>query len=299
MDKESLKKLLENDYTKEDVLKILKGLEEKRNVSLRVNTIKSSIEEIKQILTQEEVLFETVFWYKDAFIILNKDEKFFLNLDIYKEGKIYLQSLSSMLPVLILEPKACENILDMTAAPGSKTTQMASLTNNQANITAIEKNKIRCERLKYNLDKLGAKRVSVLNEDARYINESFSFDKILLDAPCSGTGTLYIKNRMIIEEFDNELLKRVLSVQEALLRKALKILKPGQDMIYSTCSILKRENEDMIMQVIKDFKVEVVPIDETQFKAVPRLPSKIKGAMVVRPDKYYEGFFLIHLKKLG
>lgn len=84
-------------------------------------------------------------------------EKEIKNLPIYEEGKIYLQSLSSMLPPIILEPKEGADILDMAAAPGGKTTQIAALTNNKANITACEKNKIRTERLKYNLEKQGAK----------------------------------------------------------------------------------------------------------------------------------------------
>ena len=87
-----------------------------------------------------------------------------------------------MIPVLILNPNLNDHILDMTAAPGSKTTQIASLTNNMATITACEKNKIRKERLIYNLNIQGAKRVTVLNEDSRNIDDYFRFNKILLDA---------------------------------------------------------------------------------------------------------------------
>ena len=90
-----------------------------------------------------------------------------------------------MLPPIILEPKENTDILDMAAAPGGKTTQLAALTQNKAHITACEMNKIRCERLKYNIEKQGATSVYIMQEDSRKINDFFSFDQILLDAPCS------------------------------------------------------------------------------------------------------------------
>ena len=114
-----------------------------------------------------------------------------------------------MLPPIILEPKEGENILDMAAAPGGKTTQMAALTNNKAFITAVEKNKIRAERLKYNLQKQGVGCVNVMLEDARKLSDFFSFDKILLDAPCSGSGTMSIFDK----NFNEELIKRSSKIQ--------------------------------------------------------------------------------------
>ena len=105
-----------------------------------------------------------------------------------------MQSLSSMLPPIILNPKEKENILDMAAAPGSKTTQIASITNNNSYITACEINNIRAERLKYNIEKQGVNCAFVMVKDARKLDDFFSFDKILLDAPCSGSGTISLKN---------------------------------------------------------------------------------------------------------
>ena len=233
-----LYKKLVNQYGENLALKIVEGYSKKRPVTLRVNTIKSSCEEVIEELQKAQIEFEQLEWYKDAIIIKEKSEQDIRNLKIYEEGKIYLQSLSSMLPVLVLDPKEDENILDMAAAPGGKTTQMTAYSDNKAFITACEKNKVRAERLKYNLDKQGAKRVNVMNEDARKLSEYFSFDKILLDAPCSGSGTknVYSKN------FTEELIKRSAKTQGELLKKALKILKVGKEMVYSTCSILKEEN---------------------------------------------------------
>ena len=297
MEIENLKKLLEQDYGVSETEEIVEGLRVKRYVTLRVNTLKTSKDEVIRELKKNNVLFQEVSWYSDALVILNVWEDFIRNLDIYKRGEIYLQSLSSMIPALIVNPKEGENILDMTAAPGGKTTQMAALGNNKVMITAVEKNKIRWERLKYNIAKLGAKKISVLNEDARNLNENFIFDKILLDAPCSGSGTIKIEDGSCINEFSLELVERSVKIQEILLRKALNIIKNNQILVYATCSILKREDEDIILKCMKEFNLEVVPIDEERFLDIPKLSSKIKGAMVVKPNRYYEGFFVICLRK--
>ena len=167
---------LNKDYSQEEVIRILEGYKTKRILSFRVNTIKTTAEEIEQELIKNEIKYERVKWSKDAFIVLNKKENEIQEMDIYKNGKIYLQSLSSMLPPIVLNPMPKNDILDMAAAPGGKTTQIAALSNNEANITACEINKIRAERLRYNLDKQGASSVFVMLEDARNIDNFFSFD---------------------------------------------------------------------------------------------------------------------------
>jgi 16S rRNA C967 or C1407 C5-methylase (RsmB/RsmF family) len=182
---EFLINMLNEQYGEEIAKRIIEGYNVKRPVTLRVNTLKSSIEEIENKLKENDIEFEKVAWSKEAFIIKNAREKEIQNLQIYEDGKIYLQSLSSMLPPIILEPKENCDILDMAAAPGGKTTQIAVLTQNNAHITACEMNKIRLERLKYNVEKQGANSVYIMQEDSRKINDLFSFDQILLDAPCS------------------------------------------------------------------------------------------------------------------
>ena len=162
--------------------------------------------------------FKEVSWYKDAFILSNVKEEQIQKLEIYEQGKIYLQNLSSMLPPIFLNPKAKENILDMAAAPGGKTTQIAALSQNQSFLTACERNKIRVEKLKYNLQKQGVNSVNVMIEDARNLSDFFSFDKILLDAPCSGSGT----ENVLKPNFTEELIKKTQKIQEKLLNKALR-----------------------------------------------------------------------------
>lgn len=292
-----LEDMLEKQYGIEIAQKIIEGYLAKRKTTLRINTIKSNKEEIKQKLDAKKIEYEEVKWSKEAIIIKNEDEKAIQKMDIYTNGEIYMQSLSSMLPPIILEPKEGTDILDMAAAPGGKTTQIAALTNNKAHITACEKNKTREERLKYNIDKQGASCVFIMQKDARFIDDFFSFDQILLDAPCSGSGTLDFNDNNIEKYFSKQLIDRSSSVQKTLLSKAIKLLKPGHEMVYSTCSILSCENEDIIVHSIKNENVEIVPIHFEGMEELPLLPTKIYGTLCVCPTDLYEGFFVAKIRK--
>ena len=293
-----LYKKLSEQYGKDIADKIINGYSKKRKTTIRVNTIKSNVEYVKEKLKENNISYKNVDWYNDAIVVENNKENEIRNLEIYKEGYIYMQSLSSMIPPIVLSPKQEENILDMAAAPGGKTTQIASLTNNNSYITACEKNKIRVERLKYNIEKQDAKGINVLLADARKLDDYLSFDKILLDAPCSGSGTIYLEDNNLLKNFTEELVERSVKVQYELLKKAANILKIGGEMVYSTCSILQDENEDNILKIIKDNKLEVVPIDESFSKKLSVLPSKIKGTLCVCPNELYEGFYIAKLKRI-
>lgn len=286
---------LNKDYSSDNTSDITNSYSKIRKTTLRVNTIKSSLKEIEEELSKNNFQFSKVEWSNFSLIIENKSVEDLKELDIYKEGKIYLQSLSSQLPPLFVNPKSNELILDMTAAPGGKTSELAALSNNEALITAIEKNKKRYERLKYNIDHLGAKKVSVLNVDSRNLNEYFMFDKILLDAPCSGSGTL---NTYSINNFSEELVNRSISTQKSLIREAIKHLKVNGELIYSTCSIIKDENENIITELLNENKnLELVPLNIEEYNSIPTLPVKLEGTLCIKPNELYEGFFVAKIRK--
>jgi NOL1/NOP2/sun family putative RNA methylase len=290
-------KMLLQQYGQEVGDKIIEGYLHNRKTTIRVNAIKTDINAVKNILEENKIKYTEVSWNQDALIIENASEQDLQQLSIYENGEIYLQSLSSMIPPIIVNPQERESILDMAAAPGGKTTQMFSLSNGQAMITACEKNKIRAERLKYNLEKQGATRVTVMVQDARNLDDFFSFDKILLDAPCSGSGTLNANDVNISKYFTEELINRSVKTQKDLLRKAVKILKKNGELIYSTCSILKEENENVVKDILKTGKVEIVPIDKKDFEGIPLLPVELEGTICVCPTELYEGFFVAKLVK--
>lgn len=289
--------MLNQQYGEEITSKILEGYSQKRMVTFRVNTLKTSIEKVEKVLKNNNIEFKKVSWSDVAYIVKNVREDTLKELEIYKNGEIYLQSLSSMLPPIVLEPKENTDILDMCAAPGGKTTELASLTNNNANITACELNKIRIEKLKYNIEKQGATSVYIMQEDSRRINDFFSFDNILLDAPCSGSGTLNVEDVNLEKTFTKKLIEKSQKAQLELLNKAVKILKQGQEMVYSTCSILNVENEEIVSKILKNNKVEIVPIEFEGKEELPLLPTKIDGTLCVMPTELYEGFFIAKIRK--
>ena len=287
---------IEKQYGKDISEKIIESYKLKKKVSLRVNTLKSSKEEIINFFEKNNIEYKSVNWYEDAFILLNITEDDIEKTDFYNDGKIYLQNLSSMLPPLVLNPKEKCDILDMTAAPGGKTTQIAALTGNKAYITACEMNKIRAERLRYNLNKQGAN-AYVIEKDARQLDDFLKYDQILLDAPCSGSGTIVLDEKNENIRYTDGFAEKLEKVQTKLLNKAINLLKKNEEMVYSTCSILERENENIVNKFIKENKVEVIPFDKDRFGSIKFLPCKLDGAMCVMPTENYEGFFAVKLRK--
>ena len=290
--------MLDKQYGEELKDKIIEGYSKNRKVTFRVNTLKTNINDVIKILDDNNIKYKRVLWCDEAFIIENVKEDKIRSLDIYKNGEIYMQSLSSMLPPIILNPKENMDILDMTAAPGGKTTQIATMLKNKSNITAIEMNKIRAEKLKYNIEKQGASSVYIMEQDARKIDDFFSFDSILLDAPCSGSGTINSNDFKLEKVFTKKLIEKSIKSQRELLNKAIRILKKGSTMVYSTCSILEDENENIIREILETKKVELEEINFRGIEELPRLPEKIKGTLLVMPSEEYEGFFVAKLKKL-
>lgn len=271
---------------------ILRGYGCERRATLRVNTLKTTRAAVCAFLDGEKLAYESVPWYNDALILNSGSERELQATSLYQRGEIYLQSLSSMLPPLVLEPKAGENILDMTAAPGGKTTQISALSAGQALVTACERDKIRFGRLQYNVRKQGAPRVTLMQTDAGKLDEFFRFDKILLDAPCSGSGILDLRSPVKISE---KLVSACMKMQETLLTKALTLLKSGGELVYSTCSVLRCENEGMLERVLPKFAADLIPVCISGGE-LPRLPGK-EGTLCLYPDELYEGFFVAKIKK--
>ena len=289
-----LRDMLIRQYGEEWTEKIYEGFAAQRRTTLRVNTLKANAADVCAALTKAGIACERAPWSENAIVMPHGSEAQVQALPLYERGDVYMQSLSSMVPPVALAPKADECILDMAAAPGGKTTQMAALAENRAQITACEKNKIRADRLRFNLERQGAKGVVVMQTDSRDLDDFFRFDKILLDAPCSGSGTLSTEGPC---SFTKELLDRSVRTQEKLLRKALALLKPGHEMIYSTCSILAQENEGLLGRVLPSAQGEIVPLDGTAFPGMPLLPTGMPGTLVIAPDEFYEGFFVARIRK--
>jgi len=271
----------------------------RRPVTLRANPLRSDTAQVMAALDAAGIGYEQQAWYPDAFILRDVREEAVQALPEYEVGHMYLQSLSSMMPALVLSPKKGESVLDMAAAPGGKTTQMAALSGNGALITACEKNKIRAERLQFNLDRQGASRVNVMCTDARQLNDLFRFDKVLLDAPCTGSGTILLEEGEPERRMTADWVAKTAKTQKAMLKKALTLLSAGHEMVYSTCSILREENEEVLKAVLPGMNAAVLPIDPAMLglTADQLLPVTIPGVICVKPTALHEGFFVAKIGK--
>ena len=293
-------------YGEEGLARVAEGWSATRTVTLRANALRATREEVAVALDDAHIAWDGVPWYADAFVLADGvRERSVWDLDAYEQGKLYLQSLSSMLPPLVLAPRPGADVLDMCAAPGGKTSEMCALApggagERAARVTACELSHPRAERLEHNLAKLGATNVQVMRTDARTLDEWFSFDQVLLDAPCTGSGTVHTHDEHAVRTLTPELAARVERSQAALLERGLQVLKLGGELVYSTCSILPRENEDIVEGALaRHPECELVPVGLAGIERVPTLPCRLDGALTVCPSRLYEGFFVAKLRKVG
>lgn len=240
----------------------------------RVNTLKASKEELLK-----EGCFKEGTLSKDA-LLYNKGN---LALTSYfKEGKVTIQDESSQLVARLLDPQKTDYVLDMCSAPGSKTTHLSALMENQGKIEAYDLYEHKVKLVEYNLRRLGVKNVHIQAGDSTKLKEVYpqkTFDRILLDAPCSGFGVL--KRKPEIKYHDSSVMDGLVSLQALLLENAYYLLKNDGTMVYSTCTINKKENELMIQKFIeKHPDMEV-----------------IKQRTILNYEYHTDGFFMCKMKK--
>jgi len=273
-------------------------------VTLRVNRLKTDIRRVMEIFRGQNIKHERIGWYEDALIIRNKREKDLETNELFQEGHIYLQSLSSMIPPLVLNPKPGMKVLDLTAAPGGKSTQLAALMNNEGYIMANELNQIRAERLKFNIERQGAGIVEVRVGDGKRPEAGWNefFDAVLLDAPCSGVGLFEMDNSQTYRGWSLRTVSQLAKEQKKLIEAAFGALKPGGTMVYSTCTLMKEENKANIAWALEKFdsRVSLDKIDLTMANAVTqpvRFVNQSNSALIIIPTELYEGFFIAKLRK--
>jgi 16S rRNA (cytosine1407-C5)-methyltransferase len=297
-------------YASSTVEQILNGLAAKRPTTFRTNTLKISTADLTKKLIDAKIDYQQLTWNPDFFILLS-DKKQFIASDIYSKGLVYTQSLSSLLPALILAPQPNEIVLDLTAAPGSKTTQIAALMKNEGKILANDRHLIRLEKLKYNLKKQGVENAQVTNLLGQEIGSKYPnfFDKTLLDAPCSLEGTFNTNNPKTYQNWNQALVDALSKRQQELLYSAYLATKPGGTIVYSTCTLEVEENEMNINWLIKKTGNKVL-VEEINLPEIPLTPGLLTGAnqtfhpdlnktIRVLPSELFEGFYLAKLKKIA
>lgn len=273
--------------------------------SIRVNTLKADIAEVKKSVQAKGWKLEPIPWCKEGFWISHPDRKDVGNLWEHHLGQIYVQEAASMIPPLVLQPKADDIVLDMCAAPGSKATQMTAMMENEGVLVTNDYKGMRIQSLGINLQKSGSTNTIVsLMSGTRF--KDFQFDKILVDAPCSGTGTVR-KSLKTIRMWNPGMIKKIAREQKKLATNAFNNLKPGGVMVYSTCSLEPEENEGVVDHILETFpeaKVEKVTLPGLKLgKPVLEFEGKkynpqVKDVMRIWPqDNDTEGFFVCKIRK--
>ncbi len=231
--------------------------------SIRVNTLKISVEDFQKIAEEKGWELEPIPWCEEGFWIEreNRDEPLGNSIEHFL-GLFYIQEASSMIPPEILNPQLGERVLDMAAAPGSKTTQLAAKMQNEGVLASNEPVVKRIKGMVSNLERLGASCVVVSRKDGQFFGENTPnfFDKILLDAPCTGEGTVR-KDPKALENWSQENIEGMARLQKQLIKSAFEALKPGGVMVYSTCTLAREENEEVVEYLLEEFEgnAELVP----------------------------------------
>ncbi len=273
--------------------------------SIRVNTIKISINDLKKRLEKNWSL-EQIPWCREGFYIehIKKERRDIGNLIEHSLGYFYTQEAASMIPPMVLEPKETDIVLDMAASPGSKTTQIAALMNNKGILVANDISSARMKPLSLNVQRCGITNCIVtIMYGQRF--RGFEFDRILLDAPCSGTGTIR-KSLKTLRIWNPLMVQRLAHTQKNLIETAFSNLKPGGTMVYSTCSNEPEENEaviDFLLNKYENAKLEDIRIDGLN-RSKPilefennRYNEEIKKCLRIWPqDNDTEGFFVAKIK---
>jgi 16S rRNA (cytosine967-C5)-methyltransferase len=278
-------------YDVDEIVKILLSNNEKPKVTLRVNQLVTTPQEFEDLLKSENLGYIKADFIDGFYHLLN-----LVNLTPWKyfqEGYFNIQDESTGFPVLLLDPKPGDVVLDMCAAPGGKTAYIAEKMKNEGKIIAIDKFETRLNILMKNLERLKVKNVLPVVADSAVYDEQ-KFDKILLDAPCSGLGTLSKKPDIKWKRTYSDIL-RLSEIQSILIENAAKLLKPGGILVYSTCTTLPDENDQTIFKFLENHKefsivkpdtnIPSEVVDENGFiKTFPHI-HKIDGAFCVKLTK--------------
>jgi NOL1/NOP2/sun family putative RNA methylase len=223
-------------------------------VSARINTLKADRDRLLQRLGRQGIRYESFDWYPLG-----------LRLELTKPGKllehlmgyIHIQEELSMVPPLVLDPRPGEFVLDMCASPGSKTTQISQMMKNHGLVFANEPSLARVAPLRSNCERLGVLNVAITRYDGRNFpgHQDFLFHRVLVDAPCSSEGRAR-RDSDLLSRCSRQRSLDIQALQAGLLKRAIKIVRPGGVIVYSTCTYAPEENEMVVREVLDEARLE-------------------------------------------
>lgn len=284
---------LVSEYGEEEGELFLQSLKKIPYISFRVNRLKYSCEEFEKLLEEKKIdIIKKVdsVYYVDSGILLYSDE--------FRDGKIIVQDASSYLSARNLNPKPDESVLDTCSAPGGKTAVLGELMENRGELLALDIYPHKLKLIEENCHKCGVDIVRTVKMDARKLKEQGKkFDKILVDAPCSGYGVLRKKPETIYNK-NSENVEELAKLQFEILESASQVLKDNGELVYSTCTILKEENGENIKKFLEKY-----PNFETVELYIPENVNgsydNVGGFTVDYKEDILDGFYIVKLKKIN
>ena len=285
--------------------------------SFRINSFKvKNTQQLVEDLKSRGIVIEQVLWDSLSYFVTLDDGDSRSDLgNLYEHflGKLYIQEATSLLPPLVAQiPKDISDdfkVLDMCAAPGSKTTQLAALMDNKGVLVANELDYSRLSPLKLNVERSGFTNIVITNSDGALLKGEEEFDRIILDAPCSGSGVIR-KSPLTLKKYNPSQLHQVVSVQKKLFKRAIGLLKLGGILTYSTCSIDPEENEYIVKWALEEFEGSIC-LKEISLKGIEhkkkvseflgvKIPQEVQDKTLrVWPHHYdTNGFYVAVFEKL-
>lgn len=268
--------------------------------SIRVNTLRIPEEELVARLGQRGFVLEKIPWVRHGYLVKTCPHPLGATPE-YLLGYYFIQDPSSMYACEVLAPGRGELVLDMAAAPGGKTTYLSQLMENQGTVVAVDISRRRMKSLRSNVSRLGVENVLAIRTNALSVeNFGMSFDRVLLDAPCTGTGTVH-RNREAAQK-DRTDVEKCMVLQEALLDAGLRVLKKGGVLVYCTCSFLPEENEIIVEKALNRHPLNIEEMGEGRPGLTSwngrRLSPELRKARRFYPHTHgTQGFFIARLRR--
>lgn len=280
--------------------------------SIRCNTLKISVNELKKRLNEKNWRIKQPFKdFPEIMIIESEIKPGELGRSLeHQLGYYYIQEISSMLPILTLKPRENEKLLDLCSSPGSKTTQAASFMNNKGTIIANEVKFGRIKILSSNLERCGVSNTIITKKDGialcrKLQKQKITFDKILVDAPCSGEGTIRSSPKTL-KMWNIKTINNLSRLQKALVASTIPLLEKQGELIYSTCTHSPEENEEIVDFIIENFpelEIQKINLPLKTRQGITKWKNKefkkeVKHSCRIYPqDNDTEGFFIAKFKR--
>jgi len=293
---------LQKQYSDEDFEKFLIESLKKKNTCIRVNTVKIVRAELENVLSEECTLTKGHLLEDSLYL---SDYSNLMNLDSFNKGEFQVQDESSTLVGLVANPNSHQKIIEVCAAPGGKTTHLAQLLNNEGHVISCDISDSKIEKINENINRLGLTNISTQVQNASIPREDYidEFDIVVADIPCSGLGLLRskpdIKTNMTVDK-----IKSLIELQKEIIDNVATYVKPGGTLIYSTCTINKKENRVQVDEFLtRHEEFELIPINRNDMANSEHiselLDTYIKdGCIELITNEYVtDGFFIAKLKR--